>query len=157
LHNRITHKIQLSPFNLSEAEQLLKSNGVKLSRYDILQIYMAMGGVPHYLEKIMPGESVAQALDRLCFEKNGFLRTEFENVFTSLFEQHDNHETVIRTLASVRKGLTRNNILSKSDVTSGGTLTKTLRELEESGFIEKYQAYKGSKDSIYRLCDEYSL
>jgi len=65
LHNRLTNKIHLLPFNLYETEQLLKSNKVKLSRYDILQIYMAMGGVPHYLEKILPGESVAQALDRL--------------------------------------------------------------------------------------------
>ena len=157
LHNRLTEKIQLVPFNLYETEQLLKHNKVKLSRYDILQIYMAMGGIPYYLEKISPGESVAQALDRLCFNKNGFLRSEFNNVFASLFNQHDNHEAIIRTLASVRKGLTRTEMLTKSKIESGGTLTKTLLELEESGFIEKYVPYQGTKDSIYRLTDEYSM
>ncbi len=157
LHNRLTQIIKLAPFNLHEAEQLLKHNRVKLSRYDILQIYMTMGGVPHYLEKILPGESVAQAIDRLCFNKNGFLRSEFNNVFASLFDQHDNHEAIIRTLASVRKGLTRNEISTKSKLKSGGTLSKTLLELEESGFIEKYLPYKGTKDSIYRLSDEYSM
>ena len=157
LHNRLTNKIRLAPFNLYETEQLLKYNQVKFSRYDILQIYMTMGGIPHYLEKISQGESVSQALDRICFDKNGFLRTEFDNVFVSLFDQHDNHEAIIRTLASVRKGLTRNEVLIKSKVKSGGTLTKTLQELEESGFIEKYIAYKGTKDAIYRLTDEYSL
>lgn len=157
LHNRLTNKIQLLPFNLNETEQLLKSNKVKLSRYDILQIYMAMGGIPHYLEKILPGESVALALDRLCFTKDGFLRTEFDNVFASLFDQHENHEAIIKTLASVRKGLTRNEVLTKSKVKSGGTLTKTLSELEESGFIEKYLPYKGIKDSLFRLTDEYSM
>ncbi|MDP2387064.1 MAG: ATP-binding protein [Bacteroidota bacterium] len=157
LHNRLTQQIQLNPFNLNETEQLLKHNKVKLSRYEILQVHMAMGGVPHYLEKIIPGESVAQLLDRLCFSKNGFLRTEFNNVFASLFDQYDNHETIIRTLATVRKGLTRNNILLKSKINSGGTLTKTLEDLEESGFIEKYTPYKGSKDAVYRLADEYSM
>lgn len=157
LHNRLTAKIQLTPFNLYETEQLLKYNKVKLSRYDIVRIYMAMGGVPHYLEKILANESVAMALDRICFNKNGFLRTEFDNVFASLFEQYDNHEAIIRTVASVRKGLTRTEILKKSKIKSGGTLTKTLRELEESGFIEKYLAYKGTKDSLYRLTDEYCL
>ncbi|OFX28571.1 MAG: hypothetical protein A2X08_07245 [Bacteroidetes bacterium GWA2_32_17] len=157
LHNRITNKIQLLPFNLYEAELLLKKNKVKLTRYDILQIYMAMGGVPHYLEKILPSESVAQAIDRLCFTKNGFLRNEFKNVFASLFDQHDNHEAIIRALASVRKGLTRTAIAKKSKLKSGGTLSKTLTELEESGFIEKYLPYKGNKDSVYRLTDEYSL
>lgn len=157
LHNRLTRKIHLFPFNLYETEQLLKHNKVKLSRYDILQIYMAMGGVPHYLENIRPGESVAQGIDRLCFAKDGFLRTEFHNVFASLFDQHDNHEIIIRLLASVRKGLTRNEVLKKSRIASGGTLTKTLQELEESGFIERYTTQLRTKDAIYRLTDEYSL
>ena len=157
LHNRITNKIQLLPFNLFETELLLKKNKVKLTQYDILQIYMAMGGVPYYLEKILPGESVVQAIDRLCFTKDGVLRNEFNNVFASLFDQHDNHEAIIRALASVRKGLTRTEIAKKSKLKSGGTLSKTLTELEESGFIEKYLPYKGNKDSVYRLTDEYSL
>lgn len=158
LHNRLTEKIQLLPFNLFETEQLLKHNKVKLSKYDILQIYMAMGGVPHYLERILPGESVAQSIDRLCFRKDGFLRLEFNNVFASLFEQHDSHEAIIRVLASVRKGLTRNELLVKSKLKSGGTLTKILLELEQSGFIEKYLPYQATKkDSVYRLTDEYSM
>ena len=157
LHNRLTQKIQLDPFNLYEAEQLLKYNKVRLTRYDILQIYMTLGGVPHYLEKILPGESVAQAIDRLCFDKNGFLRNEFDNVFASLFDQYENHETIVRTLVKVRKGLTRTEVMKKSNMASGGTLTKTLRDLEESGFIEKYTPYQGIKDSIYRLTDEYSM
>lgn len=157
LHNRITNKIHLSPFNLFETELLLRKNKVKLTRYDILQIYMAMGGVPYYLEKILPGESVAQCLDRLCFDKNGPLRSEFSNVFASLFSMYENHEAIIRKLASVRKGLTRNAILEITRIASGGTLTKTLVELEESGFIEKYAPYKGIKDPLYRLTDEYTL
>jgi uncharacterized protein len=157
LHNRLTQSIQLTPFNLQETELFLKYNKVKLGRYDILQLYMAIGGVPYYLEKIKPGESVAQAIDRLCFTKNGFLRIEFNHVFASLFDQSDNHEAIARTLATVRKGLTRNEIVSKIKIDTGGTLTKTLSELEESGFIEKYIPYRGTKDSIYRLTDEYSM
>ncbi len=157
LHNRLTHRIRLLPFTLNETEQLLKRNHIKLSRYDILQLYMAIGGIPHYLERIETGESVAQAIDRLCFQKDGFLRAEFNNVFASLFDFYDNHEAIVRSLAKVRKGLTRNEILNASKITSGGTLSKTLEELEESGFIEKYTPYRGVKDSVYRLADEYSM
>jgi len=157
LHNRLTEKIQLLPLNLLETELLLKNNKVNLSRYDITLLYMALGGVPHYLEKILPGESVSQILDRLCFEKNGFLRTEFDNVFASLFDQFDNHEKIIRTLSSVRKGLTRNDISLKTKIKTGGRLSKTLSELEESGFIDKYIPYKGTNDSLYRLTDEYCM
>jgi AAA+ ATPase superfamily predicted ATPase len=158
LHNRLTRKIHLLPFNLNETEKFLENQLVKLSRYDITQLYMAIGGIPQYLEFIQPGESVAQIIDRLCFAKEGFLRTEFDNVFASLFDMHENHEAIIRTLANVRKGLTRNEILKKSKLNSGGTTTKTLLELEESGFIEKYVPYgQKSRDALYRITDEYCL
>lgn len=157
LHNRITQHIHLHPFNLRETEELLRANKVKLSRYEILQVYMTMGGIPHYLEKILPGESVPQLIDRLCFEKDGFLRTEFKMIFASLFDHYENHEMIIRMLANVRKGMTRNEIVAKIKIQSGGTLSKTLVELEESGFIEKYLPYKGNKDALYRLTDEYSM
>lgn len=157
LHNRITHQLRLLPFNLLETEQLLKRNNVKLTRYDIVQLYMALGGIPYYLKKIEAGDSIAQTLDKLCFSQKGFLRTEFDAIFKSLFEQSENHESVVRTLAKVRKGLTRKVLLKKSKIKSGGTFTKTLNELEESGFIEKYMPYNGLKNAFYRLSDEYSL
>jgi len=157
LHNRITNKIKLLPFNLKDTEMFLVKNNVKLTRYDILQLYMAMGGIPYYLGKISSGESVAQNIDRLCFSKDGMLRNEFKNIFTSLFDAPHNHESIIRVLATVRKGLTRNEILHKMGTATGGGISKTLIELEESGFIEKYLPYKGIKGALYRLTDEYSL
>ena len=157
LHNRITQRIHLRPFDLHETELLLRQNKVKLTRYDILQLYMAMSGVPYYLQMVEPGESVAQAIDRLCFDRNGFLRGEFNNVFASLFDQSQSHEAIVRALSKVRKGLTRTQVLAKSKLASGGTLTRTLNELEQSGFIEHYSPYKGSKDPLYRLTDEYAL
>lgn len=155
LLNRLTDKIRVEPFSLQETELLLKKNRVKLARYDILLLYMVMGGIPHYLERVKAGESVVQAIDRLCFEKDGFLRNEFKNVFASLFDQVDNHEKIIRLLADVRKGLSRNAIMKKGNFPSGGNLTRTLHELEESGFIEQYAPYKGNNNALYRLKDEY--
>ncbi len=157
LHNRITRHVQLDPFTLAETEDLLRNNRVKLTRYDVLRLYMALGGVPYYLQMVQRGESTAQAIDRLCFRKNGALRTEFGNVFASLFEYSDNHERIVRALAQVRKGMTRNQLAKKSRIHTGGTLTKTLQELEVSGFIQSYTPYRGVKDPLYRLSDEYAL
>jgi hypothetical protein len=156
LHNRVTQRIRLEPFSLGETEKLLQRNKVLFTRYDIVHLYMALGGVPHYLDMVAPGESVAQAIDRLCFDRNGYLRGEFGNVFASLFEHSDNHETVVRALASVRRGLTRNGIKTRGKLSSGGRLTATLTELEQSGFIECYMPYDGRKDPLYRLTDEYT-
>ncbi|MDQ3551096.1 MAG: ATP-binding protein, partial [Bacteroidota bacterium] len=40
LHNRISRQIRLLPFNLHETEHYLKSRGVNLDRYQVLQLYM---------------------------------------------------------------------------------------------------------------------
>lgn len=158
LHNRITQKIRLMPFSLKETEQYLASKNINYSRYDILQVYMAFGGIPYYLEKLVVGESVAQAIDRLCFAKDGFLTNEFDEVFASLYDNPEKHLTLIRALAGVRKGLTRNDLSKKSKLPTGGTLTKTLDELTESGFVAQYRPFgKKSKESLFRLADEYSM
>jgi hypothetical protein len=158
LHNRISKVIRLLPFNLGETEKYLKSRGVILDRYQVLQLYMAMGGIPQYLKSIEPGESAAQNIDRLCFTKDGILKTEFKNLYQSLFDNAQHHIAVIRALSKKTKGLTRNEIIEVCALSSGGTTTRLLEELEESGFITSYIPFNtAGKDSIYKLSDEYSL
>ena len=158
LHNRITQLVRLNPFTLHETEQFLVTNNIKYTRYDILQLYMTIGGVPFYLEKLKKGESVPQAIDRLCFSKDGTLVNEFNNIYESLFENHERHVAVIKSLSEVRKGLTRNELVKRSKLSSGGTFTKIIEELIESGFVEQYKPFgKKVKDTLYRLSDEYSM
>lgn len=158
LHNRVTQKIRLLPFTLSETEQYLISKDARIDQYQMLQLYMAMGGVPYYLQHINKGESAAQSIDRLCFTTNGILKEEFKNLYQSLFKNAGQHESVIRALAKKSKGLTREEIIKATKLTSGGTATRILRELGESGFIEQYIPFgKKANESIYKLADEYSL
>ena len=70
LYGRVTREIKLSPFNLKECEQYFKSRGVHLSRYDIVQGNMILGGVPYYLQYIEKGLSLAQNIDRIFFSGN---------------------------------------------------------------------------------------
>lgn len=158
LHNRITAKIRLLPFSLLEAEEFLRSRGVSLVRRDILELYMCIGGVPYYLRQVQKGLSVGQVLDRMCIGPDAILGDEFNNLFASLFDDFRGHVEIIRILSTKRKGITRKEILSAAEKQSGGGLTRTLRELEESGFIAKEICYgKTSREAIYRLIDEYSI
>lgn len=158
LHNRVTQTIRLLPFTLAETESYLKSERIILDRYKILQIYMAMGGIPHYLQHIKTGESPAQIIDRLFFTKDGPLLREFSLLFESLFDHSSQHETVIRALAKKGTGLTRQEIIEKTGLSSGGGMSRILKELEESGFITAYIPFqKNVNESIYKLSDEYSL
>jgi len=100
LHNRITRRIHLQPFNLFETEQFLKSRAVNLDRYQLLQIYMAMGGIPHYLKEIEAGKTAIQNIDQICFSPNGLLREEFLQLYSALFDNAENHVSIIRGLAT---------------------------------------------------------
>ena len=60
LHNRLTQQIELSPFNLNGTKDFLRYRGIKLKDEQILQLYMAIGGIPHYLEQVKRGLSASQ-------------------------------------------------------------------------------------------------
>ncbi|MCX6227049.1 MAG: ATP-binding protein [Bacteroidia bacterium] len=158
LHNRITQKIRLLPFTLMETEEYLRARKVNLDRYQLLQLYMVMGGIPQYLKEIRTGESATQVIDRVCFTKDGVLYDEFKNLYYSLFELASRHIEVVRALTRKAKGLTRSEIIEACKISSGGRATALLEELSESGFITAYIPFdKTIKDCIYRLTDEYSL
>jgi uncharacterized protein len=158
LHNRITQYIRLEPFTLGEVRTFLHQKGIKMPDYDIAQLYMALGGVPYYLDGIEHGESVAQAIDRLLFSEKSSLKNEFPNLYRALFDQYEKYEMVVSALSSKQKGLTRQEIIETTKLSNGGGLTRILTELEECSFVRPYQPFgKEKKDIIYRLVDEYSL
>ena len=158
LHNRITRKIRLLPFDLNETEKYLISRNIHLDQFQLLEIYMAMGGVPHYLKEIKKGESSTQIIDNVCFTKDSLLADEFKNLFTSLFKNPTLHIQIMRILAKKGTGLTRNELIANTDLTSGGTSSQIIEELEESGFITSFVPFEKAKnDIIYKLSDEYSM
>lgn len=158
LHNRITYRIKLSPFNLKETAQLLRSKHSVLEQYQILQLYMVMGGIPFYLDAISPEQSADQNIEALCFRKGALLQNEYHNLLNSLFRNASNHDKVIEALSKKSQGLSRQEISEQAKLSSGGGLTNLLSELEESGFIESYNPFSNkTKQTIYRLSDFYCL
>lgn len=158
LHNRITRLLFLYPFTLAETEAYFKLRNIHLNRYQILQIYMVMGGIPMYLDQLKPGLSAVQNIQATFFAQNGYLRNEFQRLFASLFQKYQNHIAIIRALSAKRIGLTRSEIIQHAKLSNGGMLSELLDELEMSGFITTYNGYgKKVKESLFRLTDQYSL
>jgi uncharacterized protein len=157
LHNRITQKIKMEPFNLKETEEMLVAKNCVLDRYQIVQLYMAMGGIPYYLDAIQPTLSAAQNIQELFFDKSGLLKNEFFNLYRSLFRKYEIYEVIVEALSTKNEGLQRNEIVKLSGISSGGTLTKVLTDLEESGFISSYTSFDNKqKNILYRLSDFYT-
>ena len=158
LHNRATRRIRLEPFTLAESAEHLASRRVALGPYSTLELYLALGGIPHYLKEIERGESASQNIDRICFARDGLLRDEFGKLYASLFEHSERHQKVVRTLAARPHGMSRNDLIRALGLSSGGGTTSLFEELEESGFIMRTARFGlDVKDAVYRVCDEYSL
>jgi hypothetical protein len=131
---------------------------MSLGRYQILELYAALGGVPYYLKQIERGDSASVAIDRTCFARDGALRDEFGKLYASLFEHSDRHVRIVRVLGAKPRGLARNELIDAAGLTSGGGASRILDELEESGFILRTpQLGRPVKDAVIRLIDEYSL
>ena len=119
---------------------------------------MAVGGVPYYLKDLKSGQSVPQILDELFFLPQATLKNEFNNLYASLFKNSDLHILLIKALAHKNKGLTRNELLAETGISSGGGFSVLLQELVACGFIKIiYPINKSKEDLLYRLIDEYSI
>ena len=158
LHNRVTTRIHLQPFNLKETEAFLKAKGGVYDRYQIVQLYMTMGGIPFYLDEIEVRQSVDQNIDRLFFSQEGLLKTEFNNLYKSLFKKQEKHVAIIEALATKAIGLSRKSLIKLAKLPNGGSTSKVLEELEQCGFIKKYLPFgKKLRSTLYQLTDPYSL
>lgn len=171
LHNRVTHKIPLQPFTLSETKQYFDKRGFRLNKKDVAEAYMILGGVPFYLKQLNKGESIAQNIDRVLFDKDGELHDEFQDVFESLFKNAENHIKVIAALAKKGIGMNRKELLEATQLPVNGDFSDILEELEQCGFIRGYDPYvteekarrrKGdeerhSPDCLYQIVDPFTL
>jgi hypothetical protein len=157
LHNRVTCRLFLEPFTLKETEEFLESKQIFWDRYQILQTYMILGGVPFYLNLLDKKYSLAQNIDNLFFAASGMLKTEFNELYSALFTNSDKYIGLVRALSEKKSGLLRKEIIEKTSI-QGSTLTKMLNNLEKCGFIIVYSQFnKPVKDAIYKLSDFYTL
>lgn len=156
LHNRVTLKLPIEPFKLNETKAYLKSRGVNYSNAQILQLYMCVGGIPHYLKLVEKGLSAIQNVNNMCFQKKGTLLDEFDNLFSSLFSNSEICEKIIRLVASKREGVSREEIEASLKV-KGGRLTLRLKELIEAGFITMFTPWNRERGAYYKIIDEYTL
>lgn len=158
LHNRVTAKIYLRPFNLGECREYLSEAGFRYEEKDIVECYMVMGGIPYYLSLLDKGLSLAQNVDQMFFRRKGKLDGEFENLYASLFENSGPYIKVIEALSKRNSGMTRKEIQDATKLPDGGGLTTVLSDLDDCDIIRRYTSFgKKENDAIYQLTDFYTI
>ena len=158
LYGRITRPIYLAPFSLGETKQYL--NTVKKMKYgdhQVLDAYMIFGGIPYYLDMFDNNLPLSVNVDKLLFAENAPLKSEYDFLFRSLFNDSINYRKVIELLSKKLEGMTREEILNQSGI-SGGELSRILSNLVSCDFIRSYAApKKKERGQTYQLTDLFSL
>ncbi|MBR2836485.1 MAG: AAA family ATPase [Coriobacteriales bacterium] len=158
LYDRVTYQIKLMPFTLSECERYFESNNIVMSRYDIAQSYMMVGGIPYYLKYFDRKLSLPQNIDSMFFTKNAPLIDEYDRLFSSLFVNPDVMKSIIEALGTKSMGLTRQELLTKTGIANSGEFSNQLKALISGSFIMKYCSFGNSKrEEYYKLTDPFCL
>lgn len=158
LYNRLTAQINLMPFTLAECAEYAASRGIVMNRHQLLECYMAMGGVPYYWSLLRKELSLSQNIDLVFFAEDAPLKNEFRYLFHSLFKHPESYIAIIEALGTRKAGMDRSELLRITGMTNSGGFSSRLEELEECGFIRKYRGYgKERKNAVYQLIDNFVL
>jgi len=158
LHNRVTCNVFLRPFCLGECWQWVRENQLALTKVDVAELYMAIGGVPFYWTLLESGKSAAQNFDLLFFGDTAKMRNEFGQLYASLFKRPETYLKIVTALATKKIGMTRDEVVEVAHVSRNGKLTRILEELEQCGFIRRYTDFVHHKnDAVYQLIDAFTL
>ncbi len=156
LHNRTTLEMRLMPFSLSETRDYLVSRGIALGDKHVLNIYMALGGIPYYLRLVEKGITAQQNIQNLFFEESAPLKDEFNKLFDSLFENAEAYKELIELIAQKRQGIERAELQKKVKLSAGGgTLSHRLNDLMQAGFIKEYKPWGRHRGEFLMVIDEF--
>lgn len=156
---RISYRIHLDELPLDVCNQFWGTKRNLIAPYEKFKVLGVTGGIPRYLEEILPDLTAEENIKRLGFEKGGILFTEFNNIFSDLFQaKQQKFRSIVNTL--VKGSASLETIATRLGRVRGGDLSDDLDELVESGFIARDYIWSikdgvSEKLCVFRLRDNY--
>ncbi len=157
---RCAWQFRLGELSLPECLQFWGKRGARISVAEKLRLLSVTGGVPRYLEEINPARTAEQNIADLCFNPAGMLFNEFDSIFHDIFTRKaETYREIVRTLVAGARSVDQ--ISAELDRARGGSLSASLMDLEQAGFITRdipFDPETGRsrpRDARYRLSDNY--
>jgi AAA+ ATPase superfamily predicted ATPase len=156
---RISLKLTPEELSLFHCNKFWGRPAGRVAPNEKLKVLAVTGGVPRYLEEINPNLSAEENIRRICFSKEGFLFSEFDQIFRDIFSKRAPiYKRILFTLVQGSKSLSNVAGLLKRE--RGGDLSRYLEDLSASGFITKDVVFEPGKKNTskfakYRLKDNY--
>jgi len=147
---RISVDMILEELSISESGEFWRNQKNKISAYEKFKMLSVTGGIPKYLEEIIPSQSTEDNIHRLCFQSNGLLFREFEQIFSDLFSKRaQTYSNIIKTLAHAP--LTLDEVCEKLNLEKSGSISRCLDDLSLAGFVQEDCTWNISTKAESRL------
>lgn len=156
---RISLSMVLQELPLPDCQRLLQKLGVNYPPYEFFKLLGVTGGIPRYLEETLKGLSVEENIKRMCFQTEGLLYREFDQLFSTLFSKSgDKYKKIIQLLSTSE--METEEVAKALDYSRGGYVSNMLDELVKAGFLKKtyvwdIESAKEKKKPRFRLSDNY--
>lgn len=156
---RVSVDMVLEELSVAESGEFWGAQRNKVSSYEKLKLLSVTGGIPKYLEEIIPSQSAEDNIHRLCFQSKGLLFREFDQIFSDLFSKRaQTYSNIVKTLAHAP--LTLDEVCGKLNLEKSGSISRCLEDLELAGFVHEDHTWNlstkgGSRLKKFRLKDNY--
>lgn len=156
---RVSLRMRLDELPLPDCNAFWNNWPGKVDAYEKFKVLSVTGGIPRYLEELRPDLSAEGNLQRLCFEPDGLLFREFDQIFHDLFRNKGPfYKEIIQTL--VDSHLSMSELATKLGRSKGGDISDALTVLTQAGFLARdfswaFSTGKKSAVSRYRVRDNY--
>jgi hypothetical protein len=156
---RVSLDMTLEELPLYRCDEFWGAERNRVSAYEKFKLLVVTGGVPRYLEELIPNLSAEENIRRLCFQSGGLLVKEYQRIFSDLFHKRGPlYSKVVSRLAD--GACEQEEIRHAIAMQRGGRLSEYLYDLQTAGFISQDPTWsiktgKIGKDRKYRLKDNY--
>ncbi len=136
------------------------TGGERISATEKLNLLSITGGVPKYLEEVDPGFSSEENIRRLCFQREGILFREFEQIWSDVFgKRAAGYKTIVAALAHGSRTVQELSVALGKE--RSGHLSDYLADLVLGGFLAKDTVFepasgRDTRLQRFRLRDNYA-
>lgn len=158
-YGRISTDMRIEELPLSDCNKFWNAHKDRISPYEKFKILCVTGGIPKYLEEIITTESAETNINHLCFQKEGLLFREYNQIFYDLFSKKaGSYDKIARLLAEGVKNI--DEICSLLNIEKSGNISQYMHDLVSVGFVAEDKTWnivskKNSNLKVFRLKDNY--
>lgn len=161
-YDRVNESLRIRPFSLYETKEYLKTEKkANFSDSEFAKLYMALGGVAGYLNRIPMNSSVFKTtINELFFLEGSKLQGEFDTLYEALFQGDRRYKKIVESMGTASKELTSEEIftVAKLQETSAEEKIEILDSLVKCDILLKYPSFKGGETNTrYRISDMLSV